>query len=60
MFKKDDRVQLIEMNDEFTDLKNGDKGTVMFIDGIKQIHVQWDSGSTLALIPGVDKYVKIN
>lgn len=48
------RVELIQMEDPHTKLKKGDKGTVDFVDDIGQLHVKWDSGSTLALIPGVD------
>ena len=53
---KDKRVKLIHMNDPYTKLISGDEGTIKFIDGIGQIHVQWDNGSTLALIPGEDQY----
>jgi len=51
------RVKLISMNDPYTNLKEGDEGDVDFIDDIGQIHVNWDNGSTLALIPGEDKYI---
>lgn len=51
---KGTRVELIQMEDPYTKLKQGDKGTVDFVDDIGQVHVKWDSGSTLALIPGVD------
>lgn len=44
------------MDDPYTNLKEGDKGTIYHIDGIGQIHVNWDNGSGLALIPGVDSF----
>jgi hypothetical protein len=50
------RIQLVSMNDPYTTLKSGDEGTIRFTDDIGQIHVQWDNGSTLALIPGEDNY----
>jgi len=50
------RVKLIKMDDQYTDLKSGDEGTIKFVDGIGQIHVSWDNGSTLALIPEIDEY----
>jgi hypothetical protein len=50
------RVRLILMQDPYTTLKPGDLGIVTSIDGFGSIHVQWDNGSTLALIPGVDKW----
>lgn len=54
------RVRLIKMEDEYTNLKEGDEGTVMSIDGLGQIHVKWDSGSTLALIPEIDEFEVIS
>ncbi|MGK7933368.1 MAG: DUF4314 domain-containing protein, partial [Microcystaceae cyanobacterium] len=34
----------------------GDQGTVDHVDGIGQIHVFWDTGSTLALVPSEDEF----
>lgn len=34
----------------------GTKGKVVFVDDIGQIHVRWENGSSLALIPGVDEF----
>jgi len=50
------KIKLIEMLDDYTKLKSGDEGTIQFTDDIGQIHVKWDNGEHLALIPGVDKY----
>lgn len=36
----------------------GTKGTVFHVDGMGQICVKWDSGSTLSLIPGEDSFSK--
>jgi hypothetical protein len=54
---KGKRVILIKMDDDYTKLKQGDEGTIMFTDDIGQIHVKWDNGESLALIPEIDKYV---
>lgn len=51
------RVELININDEFSELKKGDKGTITRVDDIGQIHVNWDNGSTLALIYGEDFFI---
>ncbi|WP_281512580.1 DUF4314 domain-containing protein [Mammaliicoccus vitulinus] len=48
-YKEGDRVKLSFMNDPYTRLSQGDKGTVTDVDDIGQIHVNWDCGSTLAL-----------
>jgi len=54
------RVRLISMDDPYTKLKTGDEGTITFVDGIGQIHVDWDNGSSLALIPDEDRYVLLD
>ena len=38
---------------------SGTKGEVMFVDDIGQIHVKWETGSSLALIPSVDSFSKV-
>ena len=37
----------------------GTVGEVDFIDDAGQIHMKWETGSGLALIPGVDRFQKI-
>lgn len=54
------RVELIRMNDPYTKLKQGDKGTVTFVDDMGTIHVNWDSGSTLGVAHGEDTCRKID
>ncbi len=51
-----DRIELIYTNDPFTSLLSGAQGTVLFVDDIGTIHVKWDNGSRLGLIPGEDEY----
>jgi len=58
VYPKGTRVVLISMEDPYTQLKPGDAGTVDFVDDAGQIHMNWDRGSTLALIPGVDSFRK--
>lgn len=53
---KGKRVVLIKMEDEYTKLKPGDEGTVKFVDDMGTIHVKWDNGENLGLIPNVDEY----
>lgn len=53
------RLILIKMDDPYSTLTPGDKGTVAFIDDLGTIHVNWDKGSSLGLIYGEDKYRKI-
>lgn len=53
--KGGDRIKCIKMNDP-NPIEPGTEGTVDHVDAIKQIHVKWDNGRTLALIPEVDSY----
>lgn len=41
-------------------MESGLKGTVTYVDDIGQILVQWENGSSLSLIPGVDRFQKIS
>jgi hypothetical protein len=53
------RVELIIMNDMYSKLKPGDKGTVDFVDDTGTIFCTWDSGSTLGVVYGEDKVIKL-
>lgn len=55
-YPKGTRIELIRMEDQWTDLKPGDRGTVTMVDDAGQIHMKWDRGSSLALIPGEDQF----
>lgn len=50
------RIELVSTTDPYTSLKPGDKGTVGFVDDLGTIHVTWDNGSRLGLLPGVDQF----
>jgi hypothetical protein len=50
------RVELVEMDDPYnTRLTPGARGTVMGVDDMGTIHVQWDCGSSLGVVYGVDR-----
>lgn len=53
------RVELVKMDDPYTKLVPGDKGTVTKIDDTGTIHVNWDKGSSLGIILGEDECRKI-
>ncbi len=50
------RIRLTEMSDPYSPVPPGTEGTVDWIDAQCQIHLKWDNGRTLALIPGVDRF----
>ncbi len=53
------RVELISMNDPYSRLKPGDRGTVSAVDDIGTIFVRWDYGSGLGIAYGEDRVRKI-
>lgn len=54
------RVELVRMDDPFnTRLHPGCRGTVMSVDSIGTIHVQWDCGSSLGIVYGEDLCRKV-
>ena len=54
LYPKGTRVELISMNDPYTNLKPGDQGTVIHVDDMATVHVAWDNGSTLGIVYRVD------
>lgn len=52
---KGQRIKIIKMDDEQAP-PPGTFGVIQGIDGIGQIHVKWDNGSTLAVQPENDQY----
>lgn len=53
------RVELVSMNDDYRKLKPGEHGTVIGVDDIGTIHVNWDCGSSLGVAYGEDKCKKL-
>ncbi len=53
------RVELVRMDDPYTKLTAGDKGTVRCVDDMGTIHISWDCGSSLGAVYGVDIITKI-
>lgn len=52
------RVKLISMDDTQAPPK-GTMGSIIHVDDIGTIHVAWDNGSSLGLIPDVDTFTVI-
>ena len=50
------RVMLLSMEDPWAPVPSGTKGTVEVVDDIGQIHMKWDNGQSLALVPGEDSF----
>lgn len=50
------RVMLEHTTDQYTLLELGSTGTIIFVDDMHTVHVKWDDGSRLGLIPNIDKW----
>lgn len=57
-FKKGTRVKLIHMSDWHDPIPDGTHGTVAFVDDAGQIHVSWDNGRALSIVPEDDLFMK--
>lgn len=55
MYPKGTRIELIHMEDTQA-VFPGTKGTVELVDDMGTIHMKWDNGRRLGLIPEVDDF----
>lgn len=53
------RVRLTFLSDQNTQLRVGAMGTVSLVDSAGTLHVHWDNGINLGLIPGIDRWTLI-
>ncbi len=53
------RIRINHM-DDIQPVPDGTEGTITGVDGIGQIQVKWDNGSTLSVIPEEDDYEILN
>jgi hypothetical protein len=60
-FTPGDRVELVATTDPYTRLRPGDRGTVTSVTDHPEptIDVQWDNGSTLAILPSAGDQVRL-
>ena len=54
-----ERVELISTTDPYTSLSPGSRGTVLRMDDLGTVHVCWDCGSRLGLVPGQDRWRRV-
>lgn len=53
------RIVLNNMNDPYSPVESGTRGTLRYVDDCGQLGVAWDNGRSLSLVPGVDSYRKL-
>jgi hypothetical protein len=61
VFTPGDRVQLVATTDPYTHLQPGDRGTVTSVTDRPEptIDIQWDNGSTLAMLPDAGDRIRL-
>ena len=59
-FPKGTTIKCLQMNDPFHPVPPGTIGVVEHVDDMGTIHMNWENGSTLALIYGEDRFKKLN
>ena len=50
------RIRLNSMEDPYTPIAPGTEGEVDFVDDIGTIHMKWDNGRALGIVPGEDSF----
>lgn len=50
------RIRLNQMNDPYHPVEPGTMGTVKCVDDAGTVHIVWDNGRALGLIPGEDSF----
>ena len=53
------RLMLLCMNDPHHPVESGTRGTVEHVDDIGTIHMRWDNGRGLGLVPGEDEFRRL-
>lgn len=53
------RIRLLSLSDQHTRLMPGAMGTVSLVDSAGSLHVRFDNGTHLGLIPGIDEWTLI-
>ena len=50
------RIRLNSMEDPYAPIAPGTEGEVDFVDDIGTIHMKWDNGRALGIVPGEDSF----
>lgn len=53
------RLMLLSMNDPYRPVESGTRGTVRHVDDMGTIHMNWDNGRTLGIVPGEDEFRRL-
>lgn len=54
------RLEMISMEDPYAPIPAGTQGEVYHVDDAGQLHMKWDNGRSLAIVPEVDQFKVIS
>jgi hypothetical protein len=54
------QIRMIEMVGDPRPIENGTMGVVYHVDSIGTLHVHWENGRRLGVVPNVDRYELVN
>ena len=54
------RIMLLSMNDPHNPVESGTRGTIEYVDDVGTLHMKWDNGQGLGLVPDEDKFRRLN
>lgn len=60
MYPPGTRIELICMNDPYSPVSSGTRGTVQSVDDLGTIFADWDNGLSLGVVPGEDVFRKLS
>lgn len=60
MYPTGTRIELICMNDPYSPVPSGTRGTVRAVDDMGTIFSDWDNGRSLGVVPGEDVFRKLS
>ena len=60
LYPEGTRIELVRMHDDPRPIEPGAKGSVVYVDDAGTIHMRWDNGRSLGLVPSVDEFRVIN
>lgn len=50
------RIEMIHMEEQLSPVESGMKGTVQIVDDVGTLHMKWDNGRTIGIIPNKDQF----
>jgi hypothetical protein len=50
------RIRCDYCSDTYSPIESGTEGIVRYVDDMNTLHIEWENGRTLGLVPGEDKF----